>query len=618
MGTVAPPSSPAATHYASGGPRAPRGTLTQLFFEAIERADAPDALQAKVEGAWTPMSHRTIAERVRRIALGLRSLGVAAQDRVALLAENRPEWLLVDYACLCASLVDVPVYPTLPAEQLPYLLRDSGARVVVVSTPEQARKVAAIRAQVPGVMAVVGMAATREDGCDLTLAELEARGAAADSPVVAARFRADALAVSPDQLVTLIYTSGTTGNPKGVMLTHDNLVSNLGAVRAVLPVGPDDLSLSFLPLSHVFARAGDYYVFGAGARIAYAESIEAVPANLAEVRPTVMMSVPRLYEKIYARVVEQALAGGALKARLFFWAKRVGGRWSDRVLAGEAPGALLGAQYAVAKTLVFSRLRERTGGRLRFFVSGGAPLAPEIARFFHAAGLPIMEGYGLTETSPVIACNTFDACRIGTVGRPVAGVEVRIAEDGEILTRGPHVMHGYFNRPEATAEAITPDGWFHTGDIGELEDGYLRITDRKKDLIVTAGGKNIAPQPIENRLKESPFVSQAVMVGDRRKYPVVLVVPDWEQLVRWAAAQGMPGGTRAALLADPAIQAKMEQEVRGALTGLASFETPKKVALLEHDFSLERGELTPTLKVKRRAVDETYRALIDRLYTEGD
>jgi long-chain acyl-CoA synthetase len=616
MSTVAPEALSSA-RYASGGPRSPRGTLTQLFFEAVERGDAPDAVQAKVDGAWMPVGHRTILERVRRIALGLRSLGVAAQDRVALLSENRPEWLLVDYACLCASLVDVPIYPTLPADQLPFLLNDSGARVVVVSTPDQARKVAAIRGQVPGVRAVVGMAAAPEDGCDLTLAELESRGAAADSPAAAAQFREEALAVSPDQLVTLIYTSGTTGTPKGVMLSHDNLASNVGAVQARLPVGPSDLLLSFLPLSHIFARTGDYYAFAAGARIAYAESIDTVPANVAEVRPTVMLSVPRLYEKIYARMVEGALAGGALRARLFFWARRVGGRWSDAVLAGEAPGAWLAAQHRVASALVYQTLRQRLGGRLRFLVSGGAPLAPEIARFFHGAGLPILEGYGLTETSPVIACNTLDACRIGTVGRPVAGVEVQIAEDGEILTRGAHVMRGYFNAPAATAEALSADGWFHTGDIGELADGYLRITDRKKDLIVTAGGKNIAPQPIEQRLTGNAFVAQAVLIGDRRKHPVVLVVPDWEQLERWAASQGVAWRGRAELLALPAIHAKMEREVRGELEGLASFEMPRKVAVLEHDFSIERGELTPTLKVKRRVVDQTYRALIDSLYADA-
>jgi long-chain acyl-CoA synthetase len=609
---------PAPNRYATGGPRPAPGTINRLFFEAIERFDRPDAVAHKVRGVWESLSHRTILERVRRVALGMEQLGVAKGDRVALLSENRPEWLITDYACLCAGVTDVPIYPTLPSEQIPYLLNNSGAKVIFVSTADQARKVAAIREQVPALQWVVGFAATREDGCDMTLAELEAVGARHDSPERAARFKADALAIPPGQLVTLIYTSGTTGNPKGVMLTQDNLHSNVMATRRSLEVGPKDTALSFLPLSHIFERTGDYFLFAGGVKIAYAESIDTVPLNMTEVKPSLMMSVPRLYEKIYARVLENAVASGGLKARIFFWARRVGERWTDETLSGRTPGGLLAWQYRIADRLVFSKLRERTGGNLRFFVSGGAPLSPEIARFFYSAGLVILEGYGLTETSPVISCNTMDAYRIGTVGKPIAGVEVLIATDGEILTRGPHVMQGYYNNPEATAEAIDDGGWFHTGDIGVLEDGFLKITDRKKDIIVTAGGKNIAPQPIENLIKTNKYVSQAVMIGDKRKFPVVLVVPDWDPLEKWAAAQGIVWTSRAELLAMPTINAKMEKEVRSQLTGLASYETPKKVALLEHDFSIERGELTPTLKVKRRVVDQAYKALIDSLYVNGE
>jgi long-chain acyl-CoA synthetase len=323
-----------------------------------------------------------------------------------------------------------------------------------------------------------------------------------------------------------------------------------------------------------------------------------------------------LYEKIYARVLENAIAGGGLKKRIFFWARSVGDKWADEKLAGREPGGMLAWQYGLASKLVFSKLRERTGGRMRIFVSGGAPLSAEIAKFFYSAGLTILEGYGLTETSPVITANTLTNYRLGTVGRPIRGVEVMIAPDGEILTRGPHVMKGYFNNPTATAEAISSSGWFHTGDIGELDDGYLRITDRKKDLIVTAGGKNIAPQPIEGRVKLNKYVAQAVMLGDRRKFPIMLVVPNWDSLEKWAATQNIVWTSRAELLAMPTIRSKMEKEVRGQLEGLASYETPKKFGWLEHDFSIERGELTPKLSVKRRVVEKSYAELIESLYTE--
>ncbi len=400
------------------------------------------------------------------------------------------------------------------------------------------------------------------------------------------------------------------------MLTQDNLYSNVIATKSSLQVSTSDLALSFLPLSHIFERCGDYFLFAHGVRIAYAESIDTVPVNMSEVKPTMMMSVPRLYEKIYARVVENAIAGGAVKQRIFFWAKNVGERWADEKLAGREPAGLLGIQYGLAQKLVFSKLKERTGGNLRFFVSGGAPLSPDIAKFFYSAGLIILEGYGLTETSPVISTNTFEHYRLGSVGRPIPGVEVMIAEDGEILSRGPHIMRGYYNQPDATNEAIDSEGWFHTGDIGELVDGFLRITDRKKDIIVTAGGKNIAPQPIENMLRTNKYVSQAVVLGDKRKFPIVLVVPNWDQLEKWAASQSIVWTSRAELMAMPTINAKMEKEVKAQLAGLASYETPKKVALLEHDFSVERGELTPTLKVKRRVIDKTFKPLIDSLYEE--
>ena len=602
----------------SGGPRnsAP-GTLNQLFFNAVQRYDKADALQVKVNGVYQPISHRTLAERVRRTALGLQALGMKEGDRVAILSENRPEWAIADYGCLTSALTDVAIYPNLPPDQIAYILRDSGSSAIFVSTAQQAEKVREIRRQCPTLRVVIGFSATREDGVDLTMAELEAKGAATETPESIAEYRRAAEAVRPDHLATLIYTSGTTGEPKGVMLTHDNIYSNVMSGAVQIPFSGDDACLSFLPLSHIFERmAGHYLMLQTGTSIAYAESIDTVPIDMQLVKPTLVLSVPRLYEKMYARVLENALSGGAIKKQIFFWARNVADRWATEKLAGRTPGGLLGMQYRLAQRLVFSKLKARTGGRLRYFVSGGAPLAAEINKFFYAAGLVILEGYGLTETSPVIAVNTPDAFRIGTVGKAFPGVEIMIASDGEICTRGPHVMKGYYNKPEATAEAIDENGWFHTGDIGQLEDGFLRITDRKKDIIATAGGKKIAPQPIENKVKTNKYVSQAVMIGDKRKYPVLLVVPNWESLEKWARYKNLIWTDRAQLLQMPTVRAKMEKEVAEELAGLARFEMPKKVALLEHDFSIERGELTPTLKVKRRVIDESYKSVIDSLYVD--
>ena len=602
---------------ASGGPRPAPSTLTALFFETVERHAAPNAYQYKKDSKYTPISHAEVLERARRISLGLGALGVQRGERVGILSENRPEWAIADWGCLCAGLADVPIYPTLPADQVVHPLNDSGAVALFVSNALQAEKVASVRAQLKTVRAIISFVDPAPAGADLSLRELEAKGAALDSAAKAAAWRAGALAVKPDDLATLIYTSGTTGLPKGVMLTHDNIASNLLASARNVIVHPGEVALSFLPLSHIFERMGDYLFFTNGVSIAYAESIDTVPFNLSEVRPHYAMSVPRLFEKMYARVLENAVSGGPVKAKIFGWARRVADRWADETLAGREPGAVLAWQYGLAQKLVFSKLQARTGGRLRYFVSGGAPLAPSINKFFYAAGLKILEGYGLTETSPVIAVNSDAAFRIGTVGKAVAGVEIKIAEDGEILTRGPHVMKGYYNRPDATAEAIDGEGWFRTGDIGVLEDGFLRITDRKKDIIVTAGGKNIAPQPIENRVKTNKYVSQAVMIGDKRKFPVLLVVPNWDSLEKWAALKNIIWTERRQLLEMPTIRAKMDKEVRSTIDGLAHFEAPKKIALLEHDFSIERGELTPKLSVKRRVIDQTYKALIDGLY-DGD
>jgi len=537
---------------------------------------------------------------------------------VAILSENRPEWAIADFACLTAGLTDVPIYPTLPPEQIAYILKDSGAVAIFVSNSGQAEKIREIRSQTPSLKTVIGF--DELPGlANISIAQLEQMGLPGENKESIAVYREDALRVKPDDLATIIYTSGTTGEPKGVMLSHDNIFSNVAAARTAVPFEGNDTALSFLPLSHIFERmAGHYMMFATGTSIAYAESIDTVPLNLQEVKPTLVLSVPRLYEKMYARVLETALTGGFVKKKIFFWARSVADRWADQKLGGKTPGGLLGLQYSIAQKLVFSKLKARTGAHLRYFVSGGAPLSPEINKFFFAAGLVILEGYGLTETSPVIAVNTPENFRLGTVGKPIDGVEVKIASDGEILTRGPHVMKGYYNKPDATREAIDPDGWFHTGDIGELRDGFLAITDRKKDIIVTAGGKNIAPQPLENKVKTNKYVAQAVMIGDKRKFPSMLIVPNFDQLEKWAMRRNIIWTDRAQLLRMPTIQAKIEKEVGKELEGAAHFEVPKRIGLLEHDFSIESGELTPTQKVKRRTIDKNYKALIDSLYEDAE
>ena len=593
-------------------------TLNHLFFEAVERFSTKRAaLRHRVDGVWRDISHQELARRVHHTALGLYEFGIRPGDRVAIYSHNRPEWAVADYACLTARCADVAIYPTLPGQQIEYLIRDSGATAIFVGDRGQYEQVQSVRASLPQLKTVFMFGAPREGDDVIPFQQLLRHGAAAESRYPA--YRQDALTASPDDLATLIYTSGTTGDPKGVMLTHRNFTSNVVAALPRLPVGADDSALSLLPLSHSFERMGGHYtLFHAGVTIAYAENIELVAANMQEVRPTVLLAVPRLYEKIYGRVLENAMAGSSLKRRIFFWAKRNGEAWADRVLAGQPVPAGLGIKRAIGDRLVFSKLRARTGGRIRFFVSGGAPLSADIAKFFYAAGLPILEGYGLSESSPVICLNPLEKPKLGTVGPAISGVEVRIAEDGEILARGPNIMKGYHNKPDATREAVDTDGWLHTGDIGELDaEGYLRITDRKKDIIVTAGGKNIAPQPIENLIKTNGFVANAVMLGDKRKFPIMLVVPNRDALLKWATERGLPTADYDALLAHPDAVAKVEREVMANLRDLASYETPKKFVLLATDFSIESGELTPTMKVKRRVVEQRYKDLIERAFV-GD
>ncbi|HEX9346780.1 MAG TPA: long-chain fatty acid--CoA ligase, partial [Gemmatimonadales bacterium] len=569
-----------------------KGTLNQLFFTTVDRhAGLPAAFRSKVGGAWVPVTHRQALERVQAISLGLRELGIQAGDKVAIVSENRPEWALSDYACLTSRTTDVPIYPTLTAKQTEYILRDSEAVAVFVSTAAQLDKVLEAKGggNLSGLKYVIvfdGAAVSQRRGegiVSLEAVEAKGRAAAPKHP----NWRVEALQAQPDDLATLIYTSGTTGDPKGVMLSHYNIWSNVQAVLQIIPIGGGDECLSMLPLSHSYERMVDYTLFHAGVIINYAESFDTVAANLGEVKPTVVLSVPRLYEKVYARVLENALSGSAIKRNIFFWAKRAGEQWATLSLAGlPIPGGLK-LKKKIADRLVFSKLRARTGGKIRFFVSGAAPLSADIAKFFYSAGLPVIEGYGLTESSPVLTLNPLDRIKLGTVGRAIPGVELKIAQDGEILARGPNIMKGYYKLPEATRETINPEGWLLTGDIGELDsDGYLKITDRKKELLKTAGGKYIAPQPIEMVVKRNKFVANAMMYGDRRKFPLILIVPNFDNLERWAQERGLHYSARAELLQLPDVQAKVEREVMDMLRELAKFETPKKVLLLEDDFTI--------------------------------
>jgi long-chain acyl-CoA synthetase len=590
----------------------PTGTLTQLLFESVERFGEKVAFGGILEEGRRELTYSDVLRNARVVAAGLMGLGLQRGDRVALISESRIEWSQTDFGALCAGTPLVPIHSTLTASQAAYVLRDSGAKVVFTSGPEQLEKVLSIVGSCPEVVKVVGFEGPTEDS-DLVMdwAEFLEEGRHRADGESEEAFRERALSAEPGDTATILYTSGTTGDPKGVVLSHNNLFSNVKSVSKVIPVGEADTTLSFLPLSHILQRMVDYLFFSRGATVVYGRSMKTIAEDLLEVRPTKVVAPPRFYEKSYQKVMEIRGASG-LTVR---WAREVGEAWADERLAGREPTWVLKLVYRLAHLLVFKRIHQGMGGRIAFFLSGSAPLAPEINKFFYSAGMLILEGYGLTETSPVASVNTLDDFQIGTVGPPIPGTEIKIAEDGEILIRGPQVMKEYFNRPEDTARAITSDGWFLTGDIGEIdEEGHVRITDRKKNLLVTAGGKNIAPAPIENRVKGNRYVDQVVMIGDQRHFPALLVVPAFDALEPWAHAAGIESASRRHLLKDPRVQAHLEKEVLGCLGDLASYETPKKLGLIEEEFTIEGGILTPNQKVKRRVVGERYGALIDKFY----
>jgi len=571
-------------------------------------------MMAKAAGAWRRISTEEIETTVRRLSLGLQALGLRPGDRLAILSENRPEWVMADFAALCAGGVTVPIYTSLLPDQVRYIIADSGARIVVCSNLEMWRKVEAVREALPELERVIVMDGEPPAGT-LALSEVTELGRPleAEEP---GRFERLAAAGGPGDLASIIYTSGTTGLPKGVMLSHANFTSNIRSLTLVIDFKSQDTALSFLPLSHVLERTATFLFFHVGAAIAFAESVETVAANLLEVRPTVVVSVPRLFEKIYSRIMDQVLAGSRLRRAVFVWALGTGKKYAARTIAGERIPAHLALKRAVAARLVFDKITARTGGRIRYFISGGAPLSRDIAEFFFALGLKVLPGYGLTETSPVLTGNTPGRIRFGTVGKAVPDVELAIAEDGEILARGPNVMMGYYKNETETREALR-DGWLHTGDIGRLdEDGFLTITDRKKDLIVTSGGKNIAPQPIESLLRTSPFIAGAVVIGSSRKFISALIVPEFEKLEAWARARLLAFRDRADLCRLKETAAFLLDEINRVTPGLASFERIKKIAVLDRDFEIDLGEVTPTLKVRRTIVEQKYAGLIEALYED--
>ncbi len=577
-------------------------TINEVFYTLVER-NVERAMLFRRKYQWIPISSRELYRDVVGVARALESWSIRAGDRVAILSENRPEWAMADFATMLLGAIDVPIYPTLTPAQTQALLNDCGARVIFVSSHEQLRKLHSIKANTClekvvmmdylGTPEVIPMQRLMTQGPNGRDEEFDRR----------------ALAVEPDTVATIIYTSGTTGTPKGAMLTQQNLASNLLHSLDLYQFKPSQIGISFLPLSHITARHVDYAMFWHGVTVAYCPFIDELLESLAQVKPNFFVAVPRVYEKIYSQV--QSKIGSGLKRKLYNWAIGVGRAHKDEVLAGRTPNAF---DWKLANALLFSKLQRALGGRVEIFISGGAPLNRELLDWYGSVGIRIYEGYGMTETSPVIALNNPHAYCPGSVGQPLANVEVRIAGDGEILVRGPSVFKGYWNMPQETAQ-VFEDGWFHTGDVGRLdENGFLFVTDRKKDLIKTSGGKFIAPQPIESKLKANTLVGEAVVVGDRRKFPSVIIAPDFHALEDWARLNGIPWGTREQLLAHPQVQGLYNDMVAEINRDLAQFEKMKKVLLIADEFSIADGSLTPSMKLRRRVVESRYRDKLDEMY----
>jgi long-chain acyl-CoA synthetase len=589
-------------------------TLNDIFFAAVER-NLDRMMLYRDAGQWIPISSREFGRNVARTAYKLHAWGIRAGDRVAILSENRPEWSTADMACLLLGAVTVPLYTTLTAEQTAFVLSDSGCRAIFLSTVQQLQKILSILLQTQ--IEKIAVMDTVEFNGDLapfagkcvTMNQFTTQGPENLDSAIEAKARS----VAPDDLATIVYTSGTTGTSKGAMLTHGNIASNIQCSLLGFDMRPGLVSISFLPLCHITARHLDFAMISHGVTLAYCPFLDQLPASLLQVQPSVFVAVPRVYEKIYAQAEQKAK--GLPMRTVYEWALAIGKDSKPEILAGRTPTS---RSWRLANRIVFSKLRAGLGGKVETFISGGAPLGRELAEWYATVGIRIHEGYGLTETSPVIALNTPTNHRIGTVGKVLPNVEVRIAEDGEILVRGPSIFKGYWNRPEETKAAFV-DGWFKTGDIGNIDaDGYLSVTDRKKDLIKTSGGKFIAPQPIENSLKLSPLVGVAAILGDRRKFPAVMVSPNFGALEEWARENDVSFTSRADLIANPQVQALYEGIVESINGNLARFEKLKRVLLVADEFTVDNGVLTPTMKLKRRVIEERYKRQIDEMYAQAE
>ena len=589
------------------------------YFQFAVRSGKPDLLVSKVNGAWTPVSAAEFGRKTKAFGIGLTTLGVDHDDRVAILSENRPEWPMTDFATLGIGGITVPIYTTYLAPQVEYIIKDCTAKVIVVSNEKELAKVMEVRARCASLthVVVVEGKVPNAEGV-LSFAEVVRRGEEALKAQPSA-WDERVANVTPENHATLIYTSGTTGEPKGGVLSHGNFVSNVMTCSTFFDVNAGTIGLSFLPLAHVFERMIDYVFFSRAATITYAESIEKLADNFGEVKPHCFASVPRVYDKIHAKVFQNLEDQSPAKQKIFRWAVEVGkARLALLEKRRPVPGGLA-LKYRVADRLVFSKIKARLGGRFRFCLSGGAPLSKEVAEFFWAAGVEVYEGYGLTETSPVLTCNRPDAWKIGSVGKAIPGVTIRISEDGEVLAKGPNIMRGYWNKPEETKKVFTPDGWFLTGDIGVVDrEGFLTLTDRKKELIINAYGKNIAPAPIEDALKHIRYVASAVLIGDRRKFLSALLVPNLERLEAWASANNVEFRSPQELIRNPKVRALFQQAIDIVNGDEPSEKRIKDFALLTTDFTIEGGELTPTLKVKRRVVAEKYKNVIDGLYEKAE
>ena len=585
-----------------------------LILAAVLRHNKADALSHRTDGKWINVPAAKFVERVKNVALGLASLGVRPGDRIALLSENRPEWSIADLAILSIGAINVPIYTTQALDQVDYILSDSGAKAIFISNRrlyKHAKPELDKRVLQHLIFFEPEVAEDVERGIALNQLEEKGRELAEQRP---GAFEAYLHSVNPEDLATIIYTSGTTGEPKGVMLTHNNFMSNVISIGKGLPIGPTDVALSVLPLSHIFERDGFYVFCYCGVSVYYAASFDQVGENLREVAPTVMTAVPRLFEKVYHRIIKKGMAEKGLKKSIFMSSLDVGQRYGERKDKRKWISPRLGIKQKLASKLVFSKWRAGVGGRLRYFVSGGAPLSPALSYSYLAAGIPILQGYGATETC-IVSANRPGNNHVGSVGIPFEGIEIKIAEDGEILVRGPNVMRGYYGQPEATA-AVLKDGWFYTGDVGHIEkNGHLYITDRKKDLFKLSNGKYVAPQLIESLLKQSEFVSQVVVVGAGRKQPVALIVPEWESLKQALAEAGENApADRVELSKFPAAVKIVQQDIGKLTSSLVDYERIRRVALLPNEFTIDGGELTPTLKVKRKVIDERYGDLINDLY----